>query len=91
MSSFKEVICPCGNVAFEVTRLYAEDEVARFNEFYKMLPEDKQEEYYGGHCSDISNYEECIVCGRSYKEFREAKEEEIPFGSTLNPVIRKED
>lgn len=37
--------------------------------------------------SSIKQYEMCFFCGGQYKNFRKCKNNEIPIGSTLNPII----
>ena len=84
----KHRICKvCKWVAFPVTRKYAEAEVKKFNKYYSTLTEQDQISHYGGHGSSITRYETCTFCGGSYKNFRAAKNSEVPFGSTMGPII----
>lgn len=80
----------CGRVYFEVSRKKAEDEVRRFNKYYRTL-DDEGKKAYGNSLSCIGPYEYCALCGSSYKTFREFKEDDCPIGCTLSPIIRKED
>lgn len=90
MKKFKYVICKtCKWVAFEVTRKYAEKEVFKFNEYYSMLSKKQQKELYGGKNSRIETYEHCFLCHGTYKNFRIAKNAELPFGSTCQPIIKR--
>lgn len=87
----KERTCNnCGWVHFAVTRQHAEEEVKRFNEFFDTLTEEKQQQFYGGKHSTIAQYEHCFLCGNTYKDFRDAKEEDCPIGVTLGPIIGEE-
>jgi succinate dehydrogenase/fumarate reductase-like Fe-S protein len=91
-SIFKPVICLHRKwVAFEVSRKYAEKEVKNFNTYYDNLPFSTQQDFYGGKKSSIKQYERCMLCGTCYHNFRRAKKNEIPLGSTLNPIISKKD
>ncbi len=86
----KCVICKkCNWVAFEVTRAHAEAEVKSFNEYYRAQPKKVQKMFSG--LSSVKSYERCFFCGEPYTNFRNAKKSEIPFGSTLQPVIRRKD
>lgn len=82
----KERTCnDCGWVAFEVTREYAEKQVADFNAFYDAAPKSTKRLY--GHRGSITEYERCFRCGGSYKNFREFKKRDCPVGCTLSPII----
>lgn len=85
----KYVICKCGWVSFQVSRKHAENEVNVFNEFYDKSLKEVQD-MYGGR-SSIRTYERCGFCGTCYHNFRNAKKSEIPFGSTVSPIINKKD
>lgn len=88
----KNVLCiKCKWVHFEVSRQKAEDEVDTFNKYFDSLDKEKQEEFYGGVGSSIKNYEHCFCCQGSYKNFREANDDEIPYGSTIQPIINREE
>jgi len=77
------VVCTkCAWVSFAVTKAHAEAEVKTFNKYYATLSKRDQESYRGE--ATIDSYT-CQLCGGS--TFRLAKPEEIPFGSTINPVI----
>jgi hypothetical protein len=79
------VVClKCDYVSFAVSRRKAMAEVKRFNKYFDSLTKKEQKDYYGGKRSDLSLYT-CQVC--SGTEFRKAKKSEIPFGSTINPVV----
>jgi ribosomal protein L37E len=79
----------CGRVHFYVTRKYAEEQVAKFNDFYDSLDKEKQNDYYGGKCASIKSYEHCMRCGNVYKDFREYKNGDCPDGCTIGPIIMK--
>ena len=83
----KLVTCnKCGWVHFVYTRVEAEEEVRRFNEYFDSLPPKKQKDYYGNHAS-IALYEQCFRCGGSYTDFRHFKEGDCPDGCTIQPII----
>ena len=85
---YKERTCnKCGWVHFAVTREFAENEVKEFNDYFDTLTEEEQQQYYGGRCSTIKQYEHCFFCGNTYKDFRDAKEDDCPIGVTLGPII----
>lgn len=77
----------CGWVAFGVTREHAEHEVASFNKYFDTLTRQQQIDFYGGEPSGIRQYEKCMLCGGSYKNFRDSKPGDCPEGCTLNPII----
>jgi len=84
------VICKsCGWVSFAVTRKKAENEVKSFNEYFDTLTKKEQKEYYGGRKSTIDFYEHCFLCNGPYTNFRKAKNSEVPYGSTLQPIIQE--
>jgi len=102
LGKHKEVTClACGWVAFEYPRAEAINAVRRFNEWYDSQREDVKRNYipwklrnasseeirWERYHSKIENYEHCTYCGGSYRNFRDAKKEDSPYGCTLNPII----
>lgn len=85
MDKMKSVTClNCRRVSFAVSKEYIKKEVRKFNIYYEALStEDKK--MFGGPSSE-SNYEKCIGCGGSYKDFRLMLEGECPIGCTVNPI-----
>jgi len=80
------VMCnKCGWVHFAVTYDYAVKQVAEFNEWYNKQPQ-MTKDCYGGPAK-LSGYCFCGRCGNTYKDFRAAKAEECPNGSTINPIL----
>lgn len=77
----------CGWVHFGVTREDAEANVESFNRYYDRLPSEEQEQWYGGHCSTIEQYEKCFCCGGDWKNFRDEVEGDCPIGCTIQPII----
>lgn len=73
----------CGWVHMAYSREFAEQEVARFNDFYYSVSENVKEHYKGP--SSIDNYTGCRVCGGN--EFRESRAGDCPDGCTISPVI----
>lgn len=85
------VVCnQCNWCYFEVTRKYAKDSITAFNKYFNSLTKKQQKDYYKGEKSSIKDYERCH-CGNKYKNFRDAKPDEYSIGSTLNPIITRED
>lgn len=85
---YNELTCnKCGWVHFGVTSEYADAEVKRFNEMYNELTAAEKERYYGSKPASMISYENCSLCGNSYKNFRESKESDCPTGVTLGPII----
>ena len=90
--SGKTVTClKCGWVHFEVSREYAEDEVIKFTCYFNTLTPEQQQDFYGGRTSKVLDYEQCMVCGGSYKNFRDSLSNDCPDGCTLNPIIQRAD
>lgn len=87
MSKTKEMTCPCGWVAFAVTRTFAKRSVASFNAYFATLSEHDQRQFYGGDNAKIEDYERCMLCGGSYKNFKPAAPGDCPNGCTLSPII----
>jgi len=81
----------CGWVAFQVSRKHAESEVKRFNEYFNTLSKKEQDDYYGGKGSSIHQYEHCMLCDGSYKNFRDSIPGDVPDGCTLSPIIDRND
>jgi hypothetical protein len=76
----------CGWVAFGVSRVYAEDEVNRFNEYFKTLDQEWKANF-GGKPSSITLYERCFHCGGPHTNFRDALPGDAPDGVTMSPII----
>jgi len=84
----KTVKCDkCCWVHFVMSRQEAENSVKQFNDYYDTLSIEKQNDYYGGHKSSITNYEYCFRCNNHYKNFIPANNSDCPIGSTLQPII----
>ena len=80
----------CGWVHFSRSLEAVTKEVDSFNNYYNSLPADKQELFYGSRPSSVDNYKFCFRCGNSYKNFRDAKDSEIPSGSTIQPILDRD-
>ena len=76
----------CGQVAFAVSRQFAEYEVKRFNDFFETLNGGDRESF-GNRKASMAIYERCTVCGGSYDNFRVSKLGDCPTGCTLSPII----
>lgn len=70
-----------------VTKKVAQKSVKDFNDFFKTLPLVKRKDYYGNKKASIKSYKSCFSCGNTYKDFRIALSEEIPRGSTIQPIM----
>lgn len=81
----------CGWIHFRVSRDSAERDVKRFNDYFDSLNPIDQESNYGGRKSSIESYEKCFRCGCSNDNSVEAKESEVPNGSTIQPMIAADD
>lgn len=77
----------CNWVGFPVSREFALGEVIKFNNYFSTLSPEQQETYYRGKGATIGDYEFCRRCGTSHTNFRVTTPEEVPFGSTVNPII----
>lgn len=76
----------CKWVHFSRSLAAVTDEVNRFNQYFDTL-DDKTKGYFGGKPSSIKHYLYCHRCGGSYTKFRPSTNEEIPNGSTINPIL----
>lgn len=83
----KRTCLNCGWVHFGVKRKYAENAVAKFNEYYEAQ-DDETKGMFGGP-SNIDQYLYCCKCEGSYQNFRKAREDDCPEGCTLSPIIHE--
>jgi hypothetical protein len=74
----------CGWVHMGYTRAQAQAEVDHFNDYFKTLSKEKQDDYYGGEGASIAQYETCW-CGST--SFRPTRDGDCPVGVTIGPVI----
>lgn len=85
------LICKkCGWVHFGKSINDVIDELIRFRNYYETLSKKDQKEMYGGKCSSIADYMHCFRCNALYTEMRKAKKSELPFGSTIQPILMEE-
>lgn len=82
--------CECGWVHFGVSKSDAENEVKLFNEYYDSLDKERQDKYYGGKPASIETYLHCFRCGKDYKKCVDASPDDIPEGSTIQPIMYEE-
>ncbi len=75
----------CGWVHFARSLAEVTAEINQFNAYYDNLTADKQCNFAGRSC--LANYQSCFRCGNSYADFRDATDEEVPYGSTLQPIL----
>lgn len=81
----------CGWVSMGVSQAYAEAEIDSFMAYYNALPENKKDFWRGvGDNGELKPFQppalEDYKCCAS-PAFRLALPEELPYGSTINPVI----
>lgn len=82
----------CLWVHFQVSRKYAEKQVKDFNKYVKTLSPKVRKELYGNRAeSSVSSYEKCFRCSGPYKNFRKVKKGEVRLGSTIQPIMRRQD
>ena len=79
----------CGWVHFAINRKHAEKEVESFNQYFLRLPVRKRKQYYNNTESNIKYYEQCYLCGGSYRNFRPSKLRDCPDGVTVSPIIHE--
>lgn len=80
----------CGWVYMQVSRNHAESEVIEFNKYFDSLSKKDQDDLYGGKGSNIKSYEFCW-CSNNYKNFRDSKPNDCPYGCTISPIIDRND
>lgn len=86
----KNVKCrKCGWVHFERSLADVSNEIVRFNNWFYQQP-DKVREMYGGKPSSLEGYTCCFRCDNSYKDFVDADEGDVPYGSTIQPILSRE-
>lgn len=85
----KTVTCNrCGWVHFTVTRAHALKEIASFKEYYDGLSDEDKDMF--APPAHIEDYEQCMLCGNHYMDFRPFTLGDCPDGSTLNPILEEE-
>ena len=89
----------CGWVHFAVTKHYAKKQIRDFADYWNSSPVETKLNFfkYGASPEELpSKYDEeehyqkytkCLLCGESYKNFRESKEEDCPIGCTIGPIL----
>ncbi len=80
----------CGWVHFGVTREFAELSVERFNAYFETLSPFEQQDYYSNRKASIESYLKCFNCGNSYTDFRNSKDDDAPYGVTIQPILDEE-
>lgn len=90
-SEFPSVICKkCGWVHFGVPRAYVDEQNKIMLTYMKSISWQVRKKCYGfSKMKDYKpyNYERCFFCSGPYKNFRKAKKAEIPYGSTIQPIL----
>ncbi len=90
MKSAAAICLSCGWVHFQVSAAYVKHWEEDWKVFWeKSTPETRAN--YG--CADAppsaESYLHCANCGEFYLEFRDAKACEIPNGSTIGPILNR--
>lgn len=80
----------CGWVHFGMNLKDILEELTKFRKYFNSLSKKDQKSYYGGKCSSIIDYIHCFKCSALYTQMRKAKNNEIPNGSTLQPILIEE-
>jgi len=76
----------CGWVHFGISRVKAEEEVKRFNDYFDAANAETRLTF-GNQRASIERYEECSRCGAPYTRFRDAVAGDAPNGVTIPPII----
>lgn len=88
----KLVTCKsCGWVHFQVSRDYAVDQINKFCEYFDGLTKKEQKDFYGNTKPTIKDYESCQRCCGSHKNFADSRPEDCPEGSTMGPIINRDE
>lgn len=77
----------CNWVHFGVSLEDALKQSAEFNRYWMTLSLEDRESYYGGSANDFTRYTKCMVCKNDFTDFRDAKDGDVPEGSTINPIL----
>ncbi len=91
MTAEMRICKACKWVHFPMTPWQVLDSVWRFLDYYRTLTAEKQQMFYGGRPSYVTDHMRCFRCGGSHLNFRVAKKSEIPFGSTIQPIMYEGD
>lgn len=76
----------CGWVHVAVTRAHAEEEVAKFAEYWETIDQETKDMFGGRPASVARDYDRCFFCGPG-ATFRPFKEGDCPDGCTIQPAI----
>lgn len=88
-NNFVFVTCKdCGWVHKQVSMKYVQNWKKEWDEFWPTLNEEGKESYglQKGPPS-ISTYLHCFFCSGSYKNFRDALDDDCPIGCTIQPIL----
>jgi hypothetical protein len=89
MKPDKTVICnKCGWVHFQVSLEYVQNWEKEWGQFWRDSTP-RVREAYGCVKAPPSReqYLKCFRCDNNYKNFRDTEDSEIPFGSTIQPIL----
>jgi hypothetical protein len=81
----------CGWVHFQVDTAYIDKWEADWKVFWAKSTEETREMY---GCKDApptreEEYLKCFNCNGSYKNFRDAREDDCPDGCTIQPILTR--
>jgi hypothetical protein len=78
----------CGWVHFGMSPEDVDRAIDTFNAYFDRQPPDTQA-LFGGRASR-ADYDRCFRCGGSHKNFRESRPGDVPFGSTIQPILSED-
>jgi hypothetical protein len=61
----------------------AEQCIREFNAMYVQLTEEQQKEYYNSQPAQLKDYQQCVRCGKSYKQMELVDAEDSAVNSKL--------
>lgn len=86
----KNVKCrKCGWVHFERSLTEVSNEIVNFNNWFYQQTEAVRE-MYGGKPSSLDGYTACFRCNNTFRDFEDAEDGDVPYGSTIQPILSRE-
>lgn len=76
----------CGWVHMGVTRQFAENAVAEFNDYFAKQSQETKD-LFGNKPASIHEYEHCGLCNGPHTDMREFTAGDCPDGCTIGPII----
>lgn len=91
--NFKGVTCnKCGWVHFAVSAAYVKSWHDEWLEYWPTLDDEGKDAFGlkdGPPTTD--SYLHCFLCGGSYRNFRDSREGDSPEGSTIGPILARDE